>query len=32
MARRVIVIAGEYEGLLDAIEETARAIAGEVQV
>jgi acetyl esterase/lipase len=31
MARRVLVIAGEYEGLIDTIEETARAIAEEVQ-
>ena len=31
VARRVLVIAGEYEGLLDTIEETARAIAKEVQ-
>jgi len=31
IARRVLVIAGEYEGLLDTIEETARAIAEEVQ-
>ena len=31
VVRRVLVIAGEYEGLLDTIEETAHAIAEEVQ-
>jgi acetyl esterase/lipase len=31
VARRVLVIAGEYEGLIDTIEESARAIAEEVQ-
>ena len=31
VARRVLVISGEYEGLLDTIEETARAIAEEVE-
>jgi acetyl esterase/lipase len=31
VARRVLVIAGEYERLIDTIEETARAIAEEVQ-
>lgn len=31
VAGSVLVVAGEYEGLLDTIEETARAIAEEVQ-
>jgi len=31
VAGRVLVVAGEYEGLLDTIEETVRAIAEEVQ-
>jgi acetyl esterase/lipase len=31
VAGRVLVVAGEYEGLLDTIEETAKAIAEEVQ-
>lgn len=31
VARRVLAIAGEYEGLLDTIEETVHAIAEEVQ-
>ena len=31
VVRRVLVVAGEYEGLIDTIEETAHAIAEEVQ-
>ena len=31
VAGRVLVVSGEYEGLLDTIEETAKAIAEEVQ-
>ena len=31
VVRRVLVVAGEYEGLIDTIEETTHAIAEEVR-